>query len=301
MRKIVVVGKVDSRALVYPMARSLALNGMTVIITDDGAYRRLYHGKGNFGVVSGVDIVVSNQIDDNYMDLIKDTGLTYENVIVVTNDFIPSDADGIVVCHGVDRSILQVEIEEEGDKFILPPLIDSNIDKDDKTDGDEDDEINKSVKSSKKKRGKLKDTDEQVDNIIEENKESNNNCETNEDVSGVIEESDNWHTRAIKEQQENPDKIIVPDDKTVVEVQIAYVAVPKKSNIIGISLKDGIVNYMYSCEEKKELCEVLDKNFESIVNKVTSTVSGIGNKELNVLMHKEEGVGAPSKKKKKTK
>ena len=58
MKILTIVGKVDSRPLVYPLARGLSMAGLTGIVTDDGAYRRLFHGKGNMGVVNGVDIAV---------------------------------------------------------------------------------------------------------------------------------------------------------------------------------------------------------------------------------------------------
>ena len=58
MKIIAIAGKVDSRVLVYPLARAISLTGLTAVISDDGAYRRLYHGDDLKGTVSGIDISV---------------------------------------------------------------------------------------------------------------------------------------------------------------------------------------------------------------------------------------------------
>ena len=65
MRVVTVVGKVDSRALVYPLARALSMKGLTGIITDDGAYRRLFHGRSNIGCVDNIDINGCNHVTES--------------------------------------------------------------------------------------------------------------------------------------------------------------------------------------------------------------------------------------------
>ena len=108
MRVLGIVGKVDTRVLVYTLARALSLDGMTAIITEDGAYRRLYFGNKSKGTVSGVDISVGINIDDADGELrhsLDDSGIQYDNMIIVTNSSVPPDATGVILCKGIDKSI----------------------------------------------------------------------------------------------------------------------------------------------------------------------------------------------------
>lgn len=108
LRVLGIVGKVDTRVLVYTLARALSLDGMTAIITEDGAYRRLYFGNKSKGTVSGVDISVGINIDDADGELrhsLDDSGIQYDNMIIVTNSSVPPDATGVILCKGIDKSI----------------------------------------------------------------------------------------------------------------------------------------------------------------------------------------------------
>lgn len=117
MKKLCIVGSVDTRCLVYPIARALALNGLTAIVTEDGAYRRLYHGHSNIGTVSGVDVIVGSNLDKSVEDLADTTGVPYDQMILVSSHYIPEDVDGIIVCHGVDRSIIgKTDAEKEAEE-----------------------------------------------------------------------------------------------------------------------------------------------------------------------------------------
>ena len=81
---------------------------MTAIITEDGAYRRLYFGNKSKGTVSGVDISVGINIDDADGELrhsLDDSGIQYDNMIIVTNSSVPPDATGVILCKGIDKSI----------------------------------------------------------------------------------------------------------------------------------------------------------------------------------------------------
>lgn len=108
LRVLGIIGKVDTRVLVYTLARALSLDGMTAIITEDGAYRRLYFGNKSKGTVSGVDISVGINIDDADGELrhsLDDSGIQYDNMIIVTNSSVPPDATGVILCKGIDKSI----------------------------------------------------------------------------------------------------------------------------------------------------------------------------------------------------
>lgn len=58
MIKLVITGKADKRIVTYPLMRACSIAGRTSVITDDGAYKRLYAGKGNHGEIEGIKITV---------------------------------------------------------------------------------------------------------------------------------------------------------------------------------------------------------------------------------------------------
>lgn len=112
MKVITVAGKVDTRVLVYPLARALSLTGLTAIVTDDGAYHRLYKGKELKGNVSGVDISIGLNMDDKLANSLSNSGVPYDNLIVVSSNYIPPETTGLILCHGVDDSMSR-KLEDE--------------------------------------------------------------------------------------------------------------------------------------------------------------------------------------------
>lgn len=126
MRNITITGDVDKRILVYPLARALSILGKTVIVTDDGSVKRLYHGLSNMGMCSGVGIIVAPSLDDGTDKCIDNFGETFVNRIYMGNNFIKADSAVIIKCHGVDKSlkreqyICSDEVSEESlnDEFI---------------------------------------------------------------------------------------------------------------------------------------------------------------------------------------
>ena len=274
MKVISIVGKVDSRPLVYTLARALSLNGFTGIITDDGSYRRLFPGKLNIGNVSGVDISVCSHVDDNAVHSLDHSGIPYDYLLIVANDYIYPESTGIIVCHGLDRSMMAKAETEEEDDFVLPVAPKIQSDKE----SDEED--------SKKNKGKKKQSSD------DETKENDNIVENNPVDDEPHEET--YQERVIRIQNENPDTIIVPLDIPYKEVQIAYAAAPKR-DILGISLKEGHMSYIYNCEEKKILNVNPNAEFNKLVVKIAADPIGIDAKELSVLLSKEEGTDGKTK------
>lgn len=113
MKIIAVVGKVDSRVLVYPLARALGLQGLTAVIADDGAYRRLYFGDELQGNVSGVDISVGLKSDKSLSESLNNSGVPYDYMIVVSSGYVPDGVHGVVICKGVDKSMQSDVIKED--------------------------------------------------------------------------------------------------------------------------------------------------------------------------------------------
>jgi hypothetical protein len=244
------------------MARALSLNGLTGIITDDGCYRRLYHGKGSIGSVNAIDIAVSGYIDDNSIHLLDKTGVPYENLIIVSNDYVYDKADGVIVCHALDRSMLADEDNSDDDDFVIPEL--------EKRLAEEKLQAEQGAKKTKKSK--------------EETKE-----EPTETASAEPE------TPELTEK-EIRDKILIPEGMKWAEVQIAYEAAPKRG-MPGIQLKDGLVKYVFTCEEQKRIPVIADKNLNSIIAKLVSEVTDLNEKEMNTLLSREEGKVSEKKKK----
>lgn len=109
MRVLTIVGKVDSRILAYTLSRALSFNGLTALISYDASYRRLYFGDKNNGSVSGVDIFIDGSLSESSIEMLKQTGLTYDNVVVVSDHDILNCTTGIIKCRGLDRSMASSE------------------------------------------------------------------------------------------------------------------------------------------------------------------------------------------------
>lgn len=263
MRIISVVGKVDSRVLVYPLARALSMQGLTGIITDDGSYRRLYPGKTKIGCINGIDISVNANMDESTIHSLDNSGIDYDNLIFVSYDYIHPESDGIIICHGVDRSIMALDELPEEDEFIIP--------------------------KKQETVGNAADQDKNSDNESDEQ----NTDKTNDNTGKLDELSE--RDKLIKLQEDNPNRIFIPD-KPYVEVQIGYAPAPKNKDIIAISIKDGLMKYVYTCEEQHRIIVNAEQNYVNCIAKIASKVTGIDAKELAILLTREEGSGAVSKK-----
>lgn len=115
MKIIAIAGKVDSRIIAYPLARALSLSGLTALIADDGAYRRLFFGDELKGTVSGVDISVGLKADDDLKNSLNDSGVPYDYKIIVTSGYIPPEVTGVIICKGVDKSMLSDDTQDDGE------------------------------------------------------------------------------------------------------------------------------------------------------------------------------------------
>lgn len=238
MRVITVAGKVDTRVLVYPLARALSLTGLTAIVTDDGAYRRLFKGKQLKGNVSGVDISVGLSMDESLKNSLNNSGIAYDNLIVVSSNYIPADTDALILCHGYDNSMTQ-EIEEEK-----------------KEDEEE---------APKKKKGKKGQVEEPVEDIV------------------VPEEP---KTDIIKEVDED-DTFEYDPTLPKVDLFISYNK-PVDKYQKGILLKEGYMQYIYSCEERKVLDRFTDKAVNKMLAGLVAPALDMSAKDLAQLFDRAE-------------
>lgn len=239
MKVITIAGKVDTRVLVYPLARALSLTGLTAIVTDDGAYRRLFKGKQLKGNVSGVDISVGLNMDESLKNSLNRSGVAYDNLIVVSSGYIPEDTDGLILCHGYDNSMSQI-IEEEKP-------------------------VEEEAPKAKKKKGRGAVEEEiPAEPIIETPVES--------DKVEEIDEDDTF------EYNEN-----IP----MVDLYISYNK-PVDKYQKGILLRDGFMQYIYSCEERKCLDRFTDKNVNKMIATLVAPAIGMEAKDLALLLGRAE-------------
>lgn len=272
MRIITVVGKIDSRALVYPLSRALSLTGLTAVITDDGSYRRLFHGKGNIGTVSNIDISVGSHVDDELIHSLDDSGIDYDNIIIVSSDYIYDKSTAIIVCHGIDRSMMVDLSSDEDTEFYFPFIKKEATEVDNTTKSKHKDTKNKAIEN------KSAPSAEQQEAVVNEESNTQDNVEAKETFRNKLE----------REQKENQDKIVITEGIKYVELQIAYSLQKNTNNIACINLKENILSYIYKSEEEKCLSLFNDKNYIVTVSKLIASITDISEKDLNVLFLKEE-------------
>lgn len=100
---LTVAGKADSRVVVYPAAFMLKNYGRVAIVSDDDAYRRLYHGFEDVGEVDGVSIAVLPRLEPELMaDEVQRFNPDF--LICVTNGYVPEFTTHLLVLTGYDRS-----------------------------------------------------------------------------------------------------------------------------------------------------------------------------------------------------
>jgi hypothetical protein len=100
---LTVAGKADSRVVVYPLAYLLRSFGRVAIVTDDGAYRRLYHGYSDAGEVSGVSVYVSPTMCTGALNT-HIQRVAPDFLLYVTNGFVPLGTSHLLVLTGFDKT-----------------------------------------------------------------------------------------------------------------------------------------------------------------------------------------------------
>lgn len=103
MKIVTIAGKADSRVLVYPIAYLLNQFGRVLIVTDDGAYRRLYRGYGDDGESGGVRICFTPSLDRTRIgNIVNETEVDF--VICVTTGKVPDYTQYLIALTGYDMA-----------------------------------------------------------------------------------------------------------------------------------------------------------------------------------------------------
>lgn len=108
MKSICLIGGVDKRVISYPLIKCLGLIGKTLVITDDGVYRRFGDNYETEFEIGQTEFKVMTVIPKNVDDL----GINLNNydyvVYITTNELIHSDK--VVYCHGVEKAIAPPDV-----------------------------------------------------------------------------------------------------------------------------------------------------------------------------------------------
>lgn len=113
MKHIALLGPVDKRVLVYPIARALSIEHRVSIMADDGAYRRLYKGTEDSGTIGTVDVFISTTFSEELLNKANETGINYDYNIIVSTHVIPDKANYIIYCRGINRSFCPEDVLEK--------------------------------------------------------------------------------------------------------------------------------------------------------------------------------------------
>lgn len=113
MVNLAIVGKADKRLLAYPLMKTLALMGRSVVLTDDAAYRRLYPGMGNQGMINDVEVRIVKDfpdgLPDDFLSVAEEGG--YDYALYLTEGYIPSDAKKVVALCSPSHTFLGSSLE----------------------------------------------------------------------------------------------------------------------------------------------------------------------------------------------
>lgn len=114
MISLAIAGKADKRILAYPLVKTLALMGKTLVATDDAAYRRLYSGTGDKGMINDVEIrIVKDFSGDSMEGLLEEAeegGFDY--ALYLTECHVPQDAVRTVALCSPAHTFLGSSLEE---------------------------------------------------------------------------------------------------------------------------------------------------------------------------------------------
>jgi hypothetical protein len=78
--------------------------GETAVMTDDGAYRRLYHGYGDSGEVSGVSVYICPRLEDGAALATELSNTGVEFLVCVACGRVPQFTTHLLVVTGYDRT-----------------------------------------------------------------------------------------------------------------------------------------------------------------------------------------------------
>lgn len=106
MNQICLIGPVDKRAISYPLIKTLMFLGKTLIVTDDGIYRRFDEDYGSRFSFENSEFIIAPVITEEILQEVKGLASSYENILYITTNELPSGVDKVLYCRGVDKGVV---------------------------------------------------------------------------------------------------------------------------------------------------------------------------------------------------
>jgi hypothetical protein len=104
MKRICLVGPVDKRAIVYPLIKCMMFLGKVLVVTDDSVLRRFSESYAKSFGFSNSEFLVESTINTSVLDYVLTIQDSFDFVLFVTTDELPSNCDKVLYCHGVEKS-----------------------------------------------------------------------------------------------------------------------------------------------------------------------------------------------------
>lgn len=112
MKRICLVGPVDKRFVAYPLIKTLIFLGKTLVVTDDGIYRRFSEGYEKRFSFGQSDFIIEPVIDEEVLREVDGISGIYENILYITTNEVPENSDVIVYCRGIDKGLVTSDVLE---------------------------------------------------------------------------------------------------------------------------------------------------------------------------------------------
>lgn len=103
MKKICLIGPVDKRIIAYPLIKCLIHLGRTLIVTDDGVYRRFDDEYSTNFTYSQSEFLIVPMVNEDLENEINEKNVGFDYVLYITTNELP-ESDVIIYCHGVEKS-----------------------------------------------------------------------------------------------------------------------------------------------------------------------------------------------------
>lgn len=114
MIKIAITGKADKRILAYPFMRACSIAGRTSVITDDMAYKRLYAGTENQGVIEEIKINILPLLSEQSLAEIEEQEINRETeyLIYISDTYYPKDAGHVLMLCEYNSTFMGTSMED---------------------------------------------------------------------------------------------------------------------------------------------------------------------------------------------
>lgn len=107
-KTLALLGATDKRAISYPLIKVLMHLGRTLIVTDDGLYRRFDEDYNTNFDFENSEFLIIPKLEDEHKELINQKSKSFEYVLYITTNEIPDNASKIVYCRGIDKGLASI-------------------------------------------------------------------------------------------------------------------------------------------------------------------------------------------------